>query len=121
MSNELIKSELALTTSLKKSSNHIQELCNLSENDDAVSFIMNRIKTELDLKTVKMFLKTIDGIRTYYLNKGIQLTKDQLSELLQNAIINPDFRKKCITYYENSEFPKLTQKEESHINEICHY
>lgn len=82
-------------------STQIREICELSENSEAVSYIINRLKTEVDLKTVRMLLKFIDGIREFYASQGQALSKDQLADILHTALTDAEIRRKCVAVYGN--------------------
>lgn len=77
----------------------LKGLCDLSDNDDTVSYILSNIKTDLDLKTNRMFLKFIKSIKEFYAAKGQVLSKQKLANIIQFILINPKIRQSFIQYY----------------------
>ena len=94
--NELILPSEYELQSIYETNGQIRDLCTISENDECVDFILNRIKTDLDLKTVQMLLKTIQRIKAFYLENGKVLSKQELAYILHKALTNSEFRKSCI-------------------------
>lgn len=76
----------------------IRELCDFSENEECVSYILENLKTELDLKTIRMLLKFIRQIKTLFVSNGKELSKAELADILKIALVDPDYRKKCMEF-----------------------
>ena len=79
----------------------LKGLCDLSDDSDTVSYILSNIKTELDLKTHRMFLGFIQSVKEFYAAKGEVLSKQKLANIIQFVLINPKIRKSFLEYYGN--------------------
>ena len=92
---------LAKNTELKvyETNKQLRELCDFAENDESVSYVLKNLKTELDLKTIRMLLTLIKQIKNWFLSNGKELTKEELADILKIALINPEYRKECIEFY----------------------
>ncbi len=81
-----------------KCSKRLESLCDIVENEAAVSYLLS-LETEIDLKTTKMLLIIAQQIKNYYQAKNQTISKEQLTQMLQMILTTPKLRSYIVNQY----------------------
>lgn len=93
MNRELIKKNNKI-----KCSQRLESLCDIVENDAAVSYILS-LDNEIDLETTKMLLLIAQQIKNYYEAQNETISKEQLTQMLQIILTTPKLRAYIVNQY----------------------